>query len=214
MFVADWMTRQVITVGPADSVSHAMLVMKEKRIKHLPVVVNGALLGVLSDRDIKAYTPSKATALDVYEINYLLARAAVKEAMGSRLVTTTPEAPVEEAALLMLENDIGCLPVLEGDVLVGIISDRDIFRSLVDITGVRYGGHRICITVADQPGTIRDVADIVRRHRFRLRSILSSHEGVPKGSRRVVIRTSDEGDFEPLRLELEGAYGSVRIRKG
>ncbi len=211
MFVADWMTRRVVTVGPDDSISQAMHAMRERGIKHLPVVRDGAVVGVISDRDIKAYYPSKATALDIYEINYLLAKATVKEAMGALLTTTGPDTPVEEAALVMLEKNIGCLPVVEGDVLVGIISDRDIFRALVDITGVRHGGHRICVTVADNPGTIRELTDIVRRHGFHLRGILTSYEGVPKSTRRVVIRTSDEGDFAALRGELEAAYKAVRI---
>ena len=211
MFVADWMTRQVVTVDPDDSVSHAMHAMRERGIKHLPVVRDGAVIGVISDRDIKTYTPSKATALDVYEINYLLAKATVKDAMGSQLTTTTPATPVEEAALLMFEKNVGCLPVVEGDVLVGIISDRDIFRSLVDITGVRHGGHRICVTIRDEPGTIRAITDIVREHGFHLRGILSSYEGMTKGMRRVVIRTSTEGDFPALKKDLEAAYQAVRI---
>ena len=211
MFVADWMTRQVVTVGPGDSISHALHLMRDKGIKHLPVLEGGRLVGVISDRDIKAYCPSKATALDVYEINYLLAKAVVKDAMGRQPTTTTPDTPVEAAALVMLENDIGCLPVLEGDVLVGIISDRDIFRSLVDITGVRHGGHRICVTVADSPGTIRGVTDRVRASGFHIQGILSSYEGVAKGSRRVVVRTDTAGDFAALRAELERAYSFVKI---
>jgi len=214
MFVADWMTRQVVTIGPDESVSRAMHLMRDKGIKHLPVVKDGRLVGVISDRDIRAYAPSKATALDVYEINYLLAKAIVKEAMGALLTTTTPETPVEEAALTMLEGNIGCLPVLEGGVLVGIISDRDIFRSLVDITGVRHGGHRICLTVADRPGSIREVTDLIRSHGFRLHGILTSYEKVPKGSRSVVVRTGTEGDFEAMRADLQQAYPSLRIRKG
>jgi acetoin utilization protein AcuB len=91
------MTKQVVTVGPDESVSHAMHLMKERGIKHLPVLRAGALIGVISDRDIRAYAPSKATALDVYEINYLLAKAVVKDAMGATLTTTTPDTPVEEA---------------------------------------------------------------------------------------------------------------------
>jgi acetoin utilization protein AcuB len=214
MFVADWMTRQLVTVVPDDSVSHAMHLMLERGVKHLPVVRDSAVVGVISDRDIRAYTPSKATALDIYEINYLLAKAKVKDAMGARLTTTTPGTPIEEAALTLHENAIGCLPVVEGDVLVGIISDRDIFRALVDITGVRHGGHRICVTVADNPGTIRELTDIVRRHGFHLRGILTSYEGVPRSSRRVVIRTSTEGDFPALRADLEAAYTAVRINQG
>jgi acetoin utilization protein AcuB len=214
MFVADWMTKRVVSVAPDDSISQAMHAMRERGIKHLPVLRGGAVVGVISDRDIKAFCPSKATGLDIYEINYLLAKATVKDAMGPYLTTTTPATPVEEAALVMFENNVGCLPVLEGDVLVGIISDRDIFRALVDITGVRHGGHRICVTVADNPGTIRELTDIVRRHGFHLRGILTSYEGVPKSSRRVVIRTSTEGDFPALRADLEAAYTAVRINQG
>jgi acetoin utilization protein AcuB len=214
MFVADWMTKHVITAGPEDSVSHAMHLMRDKGIKHLPVLKDGKLVGVLSDRDIRAYAPSKATSLDVYEVNYLLAKAKVKEAMGKTLTTTTPDTPVEEAALTMLEGNIGCLPVLEGEVLVGIISDRDIFRALVDITGVRHRGHRVCLTVADRPGSIREVTDLIRGHGFSLQGILTSYEKVPHGSRRVVIRTSTAGDFEGMSAGLKKAYSSVRIQQG
>jgi acetoin utilization protein AcuB len=211
MFVADWMTKQVVTIGPDESISHAMHLMKERKIKHLPVVRGGEVIGVISDRDIKAFAPSKATSLDVYEINYLLAKAVVKDAMGAKLTTTTPDTPVEEAALVMLDGDIGCLPVLEGAVLVGIISDRDIFRSLVDITGVRHGGHRVCVTVADSPGTIRELADIVRGAGFHMQGILSSYEGVAKGSRRVVVRTDTAGDFAALRAALVREYSFFKI---
>ncbi len=211
MFVADWMTRQVVTVAPTESVLHAMHLMRDRGIKHLPVLKDGRLVGVISDRDIKAYCPSKATSLDVYEINYLLSKAAVHEAMASRLVTIEPGAPVEQAAMLMLDGNIGCLPVLEGEALAGIISDRDIFRALVDISGVRHGGHRICVVIADRPGTVKEVADIIRRHGFHLRGIMTSYEGVPEGSRRAVIRTTRTGAFEALRADLEAAYGSVAI---
>jgi len=214
MFVADWMTRQVVTVVPDDSVARAMHLMLERGVKHLPVVRDGAVVGVISDRDIRAYTPSKATALDIYEINYLLAKATVKDAMGARLTTTTPDTPIETAALALLENAIGCLPVVEGGVLIGIIADEDIFRALVDITGVRHGGHRVCLTVADRPGSIREVTDLIRSHGFHLHGILTSYEKMPQGSRRVVIRTGTEGDFNALRAELEKAYASVRITSG
>lgn len=211
MFVADWMTRQVITADPQESVLHAMHVMRDRGIKHLPVVKDGKLVGVISDRDIKAYCPSKATALDVYEINYLLSKASVREAMGARLLTIAPDAPVEDAAMMMLDENVGCLPVVAGETLAGIISDRDIFRALVDISGVRHGGHRICVIIADRPGTVKEVADIIRKHGFHLRGIMTSYEGVAAGSRRAVIRTTNEADFAPLRAELEKTYGSASI---
>ncbi len=98
--------------------------------------------------------------------------------------------------------------------LVGIISDRDIYRALVDITGVRHGGHRICVTIEDRAGSIKDVADIIRKHNFRLQGILTSYEGVKEGYRKVVIRTKGRGDFNNLKMEVEQAFRTCQVRKG
>jgi len=211
MFVSHWMTRKVFTVGPNDGVTDAVKLMKEKGIKHIPVVKEGRLKGIISDRDIKEFSPSRATTLDMYELHYLLASTKVKELMKTKVITTSPEIPVEEAAMLMFDQEVGCLPVLEGGILVGIISDRDIFRVLVDITGVRHGGNRIYLIVEDRPGSIKDVADIIRKYGFRLQSILTSYEKVREGYRSVVIRTMGKGDVRGLDAELEREYNAVRI---
>ena len=214
MYVSDWMTKKVITVGPDDYLSDAITIMKEKGIKHLPVVKGGKLKGILSDRDIKEYSPSKATTLDIYELHYILANTRIKELMKAKVTTTAPDTPVEEAAMVMLDQNIGSLPVVDGGSLCGIISDRDIFHALVDITGVRHGGHRICVTIEDRPGTIREGADIVRRHGFHLQGILTSYEWTREGYRKVVIRTTDMGDFGGLKEDLEDNYKNVQIKKG
>jgi len=214
MFVSDWMTKRVYTVSPDDSIPDAARLAKEKGIKHLPVVKAGKLKGIISDRDIKEYVPSKATSLDVYELHYLLAKTKVRAIMKRRVYTITPDTPVEEAAMIMFDNNIGCLPVMDKGELVGIISDRDIFMVLVDITGVRHGGHRVCVTLEDRPGSIKEVADIIRKHGFNLRSILTSGAGVKEGWRRVVIRTRGKGNFRVLKAELEGSFRGVRIIKG
>jgi acetoin utilization protein AcuB len=214
MFVSDWMTKKVITVGPDDYLSEAITLMKEKNIKHLPVVKSGRLRGIISDRDIKEYTPSKATCLDIYELHYLLAKTKIKELMTTKVITTSPDTPVEEAAMVLLDRNIDCLPVLDDGSLVGIISDRDIFHALVDITGVRHGGHRVCVTIEDRPGSIREVADIIRKHGFHLHGILTSYEGVREGYRKVMIRTTETGDFRGLREELLENYRNVQITKG
>jgi acetoin utilization protein AcuB len=130
------------------------------------------------------------------------------------VVTTTPETPVEEAAMLMLDKNIGCLPALDNGNLVGIISDRDIFHALVDITGVRHGGNRICVTVEDRAGSIREVADIIRNYGFHLQGILTSYEGVKDGYRKVVIRTNGKGDFTGLKSQIEGTFKTCQISKG
>ena len=214
MYVSDWMTKKVFSVSPDDYLSDALSLMKEKGIKHVPVVKGGKLKGIISDRDIKEYSPSKATSLDIYELHYILAKTKVKEMMTTGVITTTSDAPVEEAAMIMLDRSIGCLPVVDEGNLAGIISDKDIFRALVDITGIRHGGNRICVTIEDRAGSIKEVADIVRKHNFRLQGILTSYEGVKDGYRKVVIRTQGKGDFNSVKAEIEGTFKSCQIRKG
>lgn len=214
MFVSEWMTQKVFTVAPGDGVSDAAKLMKGKSVKHLPVMKGSKLKGIVSDRDIKEYIPTKATSLDVYELHYLMQKTKVKEIMRTEVTTTTPGTPVEEAARLMLDNNIGCLPVLESGKLAGIISDLDIFRVLVSITGIRHTGHRISLTLPDRPGSIKEVADIIRLNGFKLRSILTSYDGMLKGTRMVVIRTGMEGDFNALKKGLTAAFKGIRIIKG
>ncbi len=214
MFVSEWMTQKVFSVKPDDYISDVVKIIREKGVKHVPVVEHGKLRGIVSDRDIKDYCPSRATSLDIYELNYLLAKTKVREVMRVKVVTTGPDIPIEEAAMVLYDKNIGCLPVVADGQLAGIISDRDIFRALVDITGIRHRGNRIFVTIDDRPGSIKDVADIIRKCGFRLQSILTSYEKVKKGYRNIVIRTAGTGNFKALKAELEGTYTGVRILKG
>jgi acetoin utilization protein AcuB len=214
MFVSDWMTKKVITVSPDDSILQAAGLTKENSVKHLPVVKDGRIKGIISDRDIKEYVPSKAASQDVYELHSLLSKTKVKNVMKSKVLTAWPDTPVEEAAMIMLDNNIGCLPVVEGKSLLGIISDRDIFRVLVDITGVRHRGHRIHLPVEDRTGAVRDASAIMKKHGFIIQSILTSYEGVRKGHKNIIIRIKGRGDFNALRAELEATYIGVKIKKG
>ena len=214
MFVSDWMTKKVFTVSPDDYLSNALSLMREKSVKHIPVAKQGKLKGIISDRDIKEYSPSKATALDIYELHYLLAKTRIREIMKAKVVSTTPDTPIEEAAMMMLDRGIGCLPVVEEGDLDGIISDKDIYRALVDITGVRHGGNRICVIIEDRPGSIREVADVIRNSGYHLQGVLTSYEGMKEGHRKVVIRTSGKGDFPSLKAAVERSFKGCDIRKG
>jgi len=209
MFVSDWMTKKVYTVTPDDNISTAIKLLKEKKIKHLPVVKNDAtIVGILSDRDIKDYTPSKATTFEIRELNYILFTTKVKEIMVKKVITAPPNMAIEEAAMIMYDNTIGCLPVVENHKLVGIISDKDLFRVLVDITGVRHGGHRFYVVMKDKPGVTGEVLDIVKKHGFTLDSVLTTYEGVKKGHKRVVVRTiGKEGDLDKAQGELSNLFG-------
>ena len=215
MHVSDWMTKKVITIGPDDFVSDAVSLIKENEIKHIPVVKGGKLKGILSDRDIKEYVPSKATSLDVYELHYLLQSTKVKTIMHKNVLTTTPGTPVEDAALMLLEESISCMPVMDGKRLAGIITVRDIFRSLVDISGARHGGNRITVLIKDAPGTIKEVTNIVRSAGFNLRSIMTSYEGAKKGMRCLMVRTKgDKGSFAMMKAQLNKNYKDVEIIRG
>jgi len=209
MFVSDWMTTKVFTLAPDDNIMSAIKLLKEKKIKHIPVVKNDStIVGILSDRDIKDYTPSKVTTFELKELNYILFTAKVKEIMKKKVISATPNMAIEEAAMIMFDNNIGCLPVVEKGKLAGIISDKDLFRVLVDITGVRHGGNRFYVVMKDKPGVTGEVLDIVKKNGFTLDSILTTYEGVQKGYKRVVVRTIGKvGDLKKAQVELKTQFG-------
>jgi acetoin utilization protein AcuB len=209
MFVSDWMTTKVFTVKQNDNISDAIKLLKEKKVKHLPVVENGdKVVGILSDRDIKDYTPSKVSTFDIHELNYILFTTKVAKIMVKNVITAVPDMPIEEAAMVMYDKNIGCLPVVDKGKLIGIISDKDLFRVLVDITGVRQGGNRFYVVLKDKLGVTGEVLDVLRQHGFTLDSVLTTYEGANKGFKRVVVRTKGvEGNIEAVNKELKELFG-------
>jgi acetoin utilization protein AcuB len=209
MFVSDWMTKKVYTVTQNDNVSDAIKLLKEKKVKHLPVVKDGnKIVGILSDRDIKDYTPSKVSTFDIHELNYILFTTKVSKIMVKDVLTAAPDMPIEEAAMTMYDKNIGCLPVVDNDKLIGIISDKDLFRVLVDITGVRQGGNRFYVVLKDKLGVTGEVLDVLRKHGFTLDSVLTTYEGAQKGYKRVVVRTKGEkGNIDEVNKELKDLFG-------
>ena len=131
MHVRDLMTTSPITVSPETPVLEARQLMVEKRIRHLLVANGPKLVGIITDRDIRLNLPSPATSLSVWEINYLLARLTVASTMTKNVVTVGPRQQAKEAAQLMLDRRIGALPVVDGDGLVGIITETDVLRAFV-----------------------------------------------------------------------------------
>ena len=131
MNVRDLMTTSPITVGPETPVLDARQLMIDKRFRHVLIAEGPKLLGIVTDRDIRLNLPSPATSLSVWEINYLLARLTVASVMTKSLVTVSPRQDTREAALLMLDHKIGALPVVDGGLLVGIITETDLLRAYV-----------------------------------------------------------------------------------
>ena len=191
MLVQGWMTTDVITVEEDVSMMKASIIMKEKKIRCLPVVnKKGELVGIVSDRDLKDAAPSKATTLDMYELNYLLSSVKIMDLMTRNLVYVRPDETVEFAAILMLENKISSLPVINHKgALVGIITQTDIFKVLVNIAGVYTGGIQFAFSLEDRPGSIKEAADMIRSYGGRIVSILSTRETAEEGCRNVYVRT-------------------------
>jgi acetoin utilization protein AcuB len=131
MKVSDLMTAKPITADPNTPVLEARQIMLGKRIRHLLVTDGAKLLGIVTDRDIRLNLPSPATSLSVWEINYLLARLTVASVMTKALVTVSPGRDPRDAAVLMLDHQIGALPVVDGGQLVGIITETDLLRAFV-----------------------------------------------------------------------------------
>jgi len=129
MKVRDLMSGAPITVSPDTTVFEARRLMLKERIRHLLVTEDRRLVGIITDRDIRLNLPSQATSLSVWEVNYLLARLTVGQAMTKSVIITGPDRDARAAAQLMLEHKVGALPVLDGEHLIGILTETDILRA-------------------------------------------------------------------------------------
>jgi acetoin utilization protein AcuB len=192
MLIKDWMTKDPVTITEETSMIKAIHLMKERRFRRLPVVTAGRLVGMVTDRDLKEASPSKATTLDVHELYYLLAELQVKEIMSRNPVSVSQDDTVEHAAQIMLEHTISGLPVLDQDgKVVGIITQSDVFRAFMDIAGVLQGGVQFALRLEDRPGLIKEVVDLLRARGARFVSLLSSYATSQEGYRDVYIRVKN-----------------------
>lgn len=210
MIVKTWMTTDVITVHEDTPMMRASIIMKEKNIRALPVVdKKGKLVGIVTDRDLRSASPSKIRGLNIHEMSYLLSRVKIKDIMTGDLVFVRPDETVELAAVLMRENKISSLPVInDKGSLIGIITQTDIFKVLINITGVYTGGVQFAFSLEDRPGSIREVTDVIRSHGGRVVSILSKRETAGLGRHDVYIRTRSlpEDKARALTRELEDKF--------
>ncbi len=213
MIVRKWMSKTPIVIDESASLSDAINLLKQHKIRRLPVLKKGKLIGIISDRDLKEASPSKVTSLDIWELHYLMSQIKVKTIMTKNPVTVTPDTTLERAAILMFDNKIGGLPVVNKDgSLAGILTEQDVFKALINITGARFAANRVSITIPDVPGSIKDVMDIMRKHNFKYNSILTTHEGVKEGFREVLIRfQAEEDELDKILADLKKKYDSVDL---
>ena len=200
MLVKNWMSKNVITVDEKDSMEDAMKNLKKHDIRMLPVMKKGKLVGIITDRDLKKASASDATTLEVHELLYLLMKIKVKDIMTRDVITVPPDYTVEETAQVLQKNRISGAPVVDDSgQLVGTITQTDLFRVLISLTGIGNGGIQFGFQVEDRPGSIKEVADIIRIYGGRMVSILSSYDDVAEGYRKVYIRMRS---IERARLQM------------
>ena len=189
MLVKNWMSKNVITIDANDSMQNATKLLKEHGIRMLPVMKKNRLVGIVTDRDLKKASASDATTLEIHELLYLLSKIKVKEIMTKDPITVPPDYTAEETAQVLMDSKISGVPVVaDNGQVVGAITQTDLFRVLISLTGVGNGGIQFGFQVDDEPGSIKEVTDIIREFGGRMVSILTSYNDIPMGYRKVYIR--------------------------
>jgi len=211
LLVENWMNPKVITVDADDSMLDATKILKEHNIRHLPVLEKGKLVGIITDRDLKRASPSDATSLEAHELLYLIANIKVREIMTKNPITVPYNFTIEEAAQILLQARISGMPVVDkqGDV-IGTITQTDLFKVLISLTGVGKKGVQFAFLLEDLPGSIKEVTDVIRSYGGRMASILSSYEKAPEGQRYVYVRMYDV-DREKMALLKEGLKKKAKV---
>jgi acetoin utilization protein AcuB len=214
MLVRDRMTTKVLTVAPETGYDQTMRLLRENKVRRLPVVdARGRVVGIVSEKDLMNAAPSAATSLDRHEITSLLAQLRVRDVMTRGAILVQESVPIEEAARLMADNKIGGLPVVdEQQNLVGIITETDIFRTMLEMLGARRGGLRVTFRVEDQRGTLAQLAGEVSRQGGSIIAI-----GLFGGSDQthpIVLLKVDNADEERLVATLRGRGAEIiEVRK-
>ena len=193
MLVEDIMRTAVVTITPKTSLPAAVRLMRQRGIRHLPVVDDDVLVGIVSDRDLKQAMASPATSLETHELNYLLEALTVDEIMTRAVMTIGRTFPVEEAARLMVKEKVSALPVTEAGRLVGIVTETDVLEVFVKAMGAGEPSSRIDVMLTERTAPLTDVVHALEEARAGISSVMTLVD--PAGRRNVVIRvrTIDPG---------------------
>ncbi|HHW90777.1 MAG TPA: CBS domain-containing protein [Clostridiales bacterium] len=195
MNVRSRMTSNPHIISPDATIAEALELMRKNNVRRLPVVKNGALVGIVTEREIQEVSPSKATTLSIFELNYLLSKTKVSAVMTKDVITVTPDTLLEEAAVLMRDNRIGALPVVESNKVVGIITETNIFDAFVDLLGFREIGTRITVEVEDTPGILADVAGVIKGFGANITHLVVYRSSLGKSVIVIRVNTTNTDDM-------------------
>lgn len=185
LLVRDSMTREVFTLSPRATAAQALALCRERRVRHLPVVEEGRLVGVVTDRDLRSATPALGDPDRAAALEGIL----VADHMARHVATALPEDPIEQAAKRMREEGVGCLPVMEGGEVVGIVTTSDVVEAMMHLVGAYEPGSRIEVAMSESPDALVRIAEVLYRNGAKVLSVLASPEqGDPPGERVAVFR--------------------------
>jgi acetoin utilization protein AcuB len=154
MFVGERMSRPVISVTPETPINEALAMFREEHIRRAPVMKDGKLVGIVSERDLLNASPSPVTTLSIWEMNYLISKVKVSQVMSKKVITVDQDTPIEEAARIMADKKIGGVPVVSAGKVVGIITETDLFKTFLELMGARQKALRVTATIDDKPGQL------------------------------------------------------------
>ncbi|SDQ23929.1 acetoin utilization protein AcuB [Streptococcus equinus] len=200
MAVKDFMTRKVVYVSPDTTVAHTADMMREQGLRRLPVIENDRLVGVVTERTMAEASPSKATTLSIYEMNYLLNKTKIRDIMVRDVITVSPYASLEDAVYAMMKNQVGILPVVEAGQVFGVITEKDVFKAFLEVSGYGEEGVRVIITADDTVGTLAKIVDTISADNLNIkRTVVATRRS---GKVAIEIQIDGRADVTDLREKL------------
>lgn len=207
MAVKDFMTRKVVYISPDTTIAHAADIMRDQKLHRLPVIENDKLVGLVTEGTIAEASPSKATSLSIYEMNYLLNKTKVKDVMIHDVVTISQYASLEDATYLMLKNKIGILPVVDNEQVYGIITDRDIFKAFLEVSGYGEKGVRMRFVTEDEVGVLSHIIALLVEENLNI----SNTVNIPRKDGKVVIEVQIDGDIDLASLKSKFEAHNIKV---
>ena len=200
MPVKDFMTKKVVYVSPDTTVAHAADMMRDQGLRLLPVIENDKLVGLVTEGTMAEASPSKATSLSIYEMNYLLNKTKIRDVMIKNVVTVSQYARLEDAIYLMMKHHVGVLPVVDNEQVYGIITDKDVFKAFLEVAGYGEEGVRVEILTDDTVGILAKVVDTISEENLNIkRTVIATRKS---GKVAIEVQIDGHADIDMLKTKL------------
>lgn len=208
MLVRDRMSSPAIVIDVDASIAEAHTLMRQHDIRRLPVLKRGRLAGIVTWTDLMRAEPSPASTLSAFEVPSLLRSARVGEIMTPEPITIGPDAPIEAAAVIMRREKIGGLPVTQGQTLLGVVTESDIFEAFIDLTGLRRGGARLVVDLSGRTNPIAGIAAIVEASGVALTSLATYQQ---EGRQLAVVRVDAPYPLHVVQALSDGGFAVLHL---